>query len=76
MLIYNVKALVRIERWLSALMLDASNGDPEQISWTNYGNDLAEYSGDLTDAADGATEFINIRPAQGTRSIMIPQVNY
>lgn len=60
---------------LSALMLDASYGDPEHISWTNYGNDFAEYSGDLTDATDGASEFINIRLAQATRPIIIPQVH-
>ncbi|MEV0592026.1 hypothetical protein [Nonomuraea cavernae] len=60
---------------LSALMLDASYGDPEQISWTNYGNDFAEYSGDLTDATNGASEFINIRLADATRPIIIPQVN-
>ncbi|MGJ6967803.1 hypothetical protein ACSDR0_38420 [Streptosporangium sp. G11] len=60
---------------LSALMLDASYGDPQQVSWTNYGNDFAEYSGDLTDATDGASEFINIRLAQATQPIIIPQVN-
>ncbi|MFC5823425.1 hypothetical protein [Nonomuraea insulae] len=60
---------------LSALLLDASYGDPEHVSWTNYGNDFAEYSGDLTDATDGASEFINIRLAQATRSIVIPQVH-
>ncbi|MFI7639723.1 hypothetical protein [Nonomuraea sp. NPDC049400] len=60
---------------LSALMLDASYGNAEHVSWTNYGNDFAEYSGDLTDAAEGASEFINIRLAQATRPIIIPQVN-
>lgn len=60
---------------LSALMLDASYGNPEHVSWTNYGNNFAEYSGDLTDAAEGASEFINIRLAQATRSILIPQVH-
>ncbi|MEU8385282.1 hypothetical protein [Streptosporangium sp. NPDC048865] len=60
---------------LSALMLDASYGDPQQVSWTNYGTDFASYSGDLTDAAEGASEFIDIRLAQATRPIVIPQVN-
>lgn len=60
---------------LSALMLDASYGDPEHISWTSYHNAFAEYSGDLTEAPDGATEFVNIRLAQTERSIVIPQVH-
>ncbi|MER6579123.1 hypothetical protein [Nonomuraea sp. NPDC001023] len=60
---------------LSALMLDAAYGAPEHISWTNYGNDFAQYSGDLTQAPDGASEFINIRLAQATKPIIIPQVN-
>ncbi|MET8005687.1 hypothetical protein [Nonomuraea glycinis] len=60
---------------LSALMLDADYGNAEHISWTNYGNDFAEYSGDLTEAEDGASEFINIRLADATRPIIIPQVH-
>ncbi|MFC4121576.1 TerD family protein [Nonomuraea zeae] len=60
---------------LSALMLDASYGDPELISWTSYGNDFAVYSGDLTEAAEGASEFIDIRLAGATRPIIIPQVH-
>ncbi|MGW0804097.1 hypothetical protein [Nonomuraea sp. NPDC002799] len=60
---------------LSALMLDASYGDPEQISWTRYTNGFARYSGDLIDAADGASEFIDVRLADATRPIIIPQVN-
>ncbi|NUP00839.1 MAG: TerD family protein [Nonomuraea sp.] len=60
---------------LSALMLDASYGAPEHISWTNYGNDFARYSGDLTEAPDGASEFIDVRLAQATKPIIIPQVN-
>ena len=60
---------------LSALMLDADYGNAEHISWTNYGNDFAEYSGDLTEAPDGASEFINIRLADATQPIIIPQVH-
>ncbi|MEV7008543.1 TerD family protein [Streptosporangium sp. NPDC051022] len=69
------QATQRTDYDLSALMLDASYGDAEHISWTSHGNGFAEYSGDLTEAADGATEFINIRLAQATRPIIIPQVN-
>ncbi|MFF5208304.1 hypothetical protein [Streptosporangium sp. NPDC000396] len=60
---------------LSALMLDDSYGGAMQISWTNYGNGFTEYSGDLTEAPHGASEFINIRLADATRPIIIPQVN-
>ena len=60
---------------LSALLLDADYGNAEQVSWTNYGNDFAEYSGDLTEAKDGASEFIDVRLADATRPIIIPQVH-
>ncbi|MBG0829037.1 hypothetical protein HS041_14795 [Planomonospora sp. ID67723] len=60
---------------LSALMLDASYGDPTHISWTNHTNGFAHYSGDLTDASDGASEFIDIRLSEANRPIIIPQVN-
>jgi hypothetical protein len=73
--VYWRQAERRTDYDLSALMLDASYGNPEHVSWTNYRNGFAEYSGDLTDAADGASEFINIRLAQATRPIIIPQVN-
>ncbi|MEU7002991.1 hypothetical protein [Nonomuraea sp. NPDC046570] len=62
---------------LSALMLDASYGEATHISWTNYANDFARYSGDLTEAPapHGASEFIDIRLADATQPIIIPQVN-
>ncbi|MFD0889500.1 hypothetical protein ACFQ08_33610, partial [Streptosporangium algeriense] len=62
---------------LSALMLDAAYGDPEHVSWTNLANGFARYSGDLTEAPapHGASEFIDIRLAEATRPIIIPQVN-
>ncbi|GAA3031941.1 TerD family protein [Streptosporangium longisporum] len=60
---------------LSALMLDASYDDPEHVSWTNLGNGFAEYSGDLVDAPEGASEFIDVRLARATRPIVIPQVH-
>ncbi|TKK87153.1 hypothetical protein FDA94_18725 [Herbidospora galbida] len=60
---------------LSALMLDAEYGDEQHVSWTNYSTGFAQYSGDLTEAPQGASEFIDIRLAQSTRPIIIPQVN-
>ncbi|WP_208799991.1 hypothetical protein [Microbispora triticiradicis] len=60
---------------LSALMLDATYDNPEHISWTSYRNDFATYSGDLTEAPEGASEFIDIQLPHATRPIVIPQVN-
>ncbi|WP_211590329.1 TerD family protein [Microbispora sp. H11081] len=60
---------------LSALMLDATYDNPTHISWTSYTNDFATYSGDLTEAPDGASEFIDVRLAGATKPIVIPQVN-
>ncbi|GAA2415460.1 TerD family protein [Nonomuraea africana] len=60
---------------LSALMLDPTYDNPTHISWTAYANGFATYSGDLTDAADGASEFIDIRLSDATQPIIIPQVN-
>ncbi|QYC42156.1 hypothetical protein Nocox_22760 [Nonomuraea coxensis DSM 45129] len=60
---------------LSALMLDEEYGDPEYVSWTNYTNDFATYSGDLTSAPDGASEFIDIDLGRATRPVIVPQVN-
>ncbi|WP_188195987.1 TerD family protein [Nonomuraea sp. SYSU D8015] len=73
--VYWRQAERRTDYDLSALMLDASYGDPVHVSWTNYSNGFAEYSGDLTDATDGASEFIDIRLAEATQPIIIPQVN-
>ena len=59
---------------LSAIMLDSSYGSLEHVSWTNLRTGYAEHSGDITDATDGASEFINITLAQVTRQFVIPQV--
>ncbi|WP_182906919.1 TerD family protein [Microbispora sp. H13382] len=60
---------------LSALMLGAAYDDPVHISWTSYANGFATYSGDLTEAPDGASEFIDVRLAGATKPIIIPQVH-
>ncbi|GAA5039123.1 hypothetical protein HNP84_003490 [Thermocatellispora tengchongensis] len=60
---------------LSALMLDAAYGNATHISWTNYANDFASYSGDLTEASEGASEFIDIDLAAATQPIIVPQVH-
>ncbi|MFC6080595.1 hypothetical protein [Sphaerisporangium aureirubrum] len=60
---------------LSALMLDASYGSPRHISWTSHTNRFATYSGDITSAPEGATEFIDVDLTAATRPIVIPQVH-
>lgn len=60
---------------LSALLLDEDFGYAGRVSWTRYHDDGAVYSGDITDATDGATEFIDI-PLRGVRAAyVVPQVN-
>ena len=60
---------------LSAVMLDEHYGSAEHVSWTHYhAGGYATYSGDLTDATDGATEFIDIRLPAVTRKMILPQV--
>ncbi|TXK38892.1 TerD family protein [Nonomuraea sp. C10] len=69
------QAARRTDYDLSALMLDDSYGDEIHVSWTNYSSGFARYSGDLTEAPEGASEFVDIRLAAATRSIIIPQVH-
>src|SRR5205085_2589822 len=58
-----------------ALLLDEDFGYGGQVSWTNYHADGAYYSGDLTDATDGATEFIDVPLATVSARYIVPQVN-
>ncbi|MEU7879223.1 hypothetical protein [Microbispora bryophytorum] len=60
---------------LSALMLDPGYDNPTNISWTSYANEFATYSGDLTEAPDGASEFIDVGLSHATQPIIIPQVH-
>ncbi|NEB00837.1 TerD family protein [Streptomyces sp. SID13726] len=60
---------------LSALLLDE---DYETVSWLSYTNlrDMeGEHSGDITDAPDGASEFINLRLGTVRGAYIVPQVN-
>ncbi|MFI5842477.1 hypothetical protein ACIA8K_22495 [Catenuloplanes sp. NPDC051500] len=58
---------------LSVLLLDADFHTTGQVSWTNYRQGGAVYSGDITSAADGATEFIDV-PLAASSDIVVPQV--
>lgn len=61
---------------LSVTLLDARFKMVGQVSWTNYHDDDKSivHSGDLTDAKDGATEFIDIDLSAATAAYIIPQV--
>jgi hypothetical protein len=60
---------------LSVVMLDQHYGNPQHVSWTNYRTGYATYSGDITDAPDGATEFIDIRLREVPSRFILPQVH-
>ncbi|MGV9363810.1 hypothetical protein [Amycolatopsis sp. NPDC003731] len=60
---------------LSALLLDARFRYAGHVSWTNYHDGGAVYSGDLTEAPDGATEFIDIPLDSLGAAYVVPQVN-
>ncbi|RLK53596.1 TerD family protein [Actinokineospora cianjurensis] len=60
---------------LSALLLDENFEYVDHVSWTNYHGDGAVYSGDLTEAPDGATEFIDVPLHAVTAQYVVPQVH-
>jgi len=57
---------------LSVQLLDPSFHTVGQVSWTNYRHNGVVHSGDITSAATGATEFIDV--PLGTYYV-VPQVN-
>ncbi|MEV6704802.1 hypothetical protein [Micromonospora wenchangensis] len=59
---------------LSLLLLDEDFHSAGQVSWTNYRYDGVVHSGDVTDARNGATEFIDVPLTVGGRYV-VPQVN-
>ncbi|MEV4772915.1 hypothetical protein [Micromonospora humida] len=59
---------------LSLLLLDDDFHSSGQVSWTNYRHDGVVHSGDVTDARNGATEFIDVPLTVGGRYV-VPQVN-
>ncbi|WP_344073554.1 hypothetical protein [Streptomyces crystallinus] len=59
---------------LSALMLDASYETVAWLSYTALTELEGEHSGDITDAAEGASEFINLRLGAVRGTHVVPQV--
>ncbi|MGK5545809.1 hypothetical protein ACSNOH_13910 [Streptomyces sp. URMC 127] len=60
---------------LSALMLDDAYATVTWLSYTNLTELEGEHSGDITDAPDGASEFINLRLGAVRGTFIVPQVN-
>ncbi|MFD4538056.1 hypothetical protein ACFWNL_37165 [Kitasatospora sp. NPDC058397] len=60
---------------LSALMLDDSYETLGWLSYTSLSQVEGEHSGDVTDAPDGGSEFINLRLGAVRGSAIVPQVN-
>ncbi|MEV0457250.1 hypothetical protein [Catellatospora methionotrophica] len=67
------QARVRTDYDLSMLLLDEQFHTAGQVSWTNYHHDGVVHSGDVTEAADGATEFIDVPLTVGGHYV-VPQV--
>ena len=59
---------------LSAIITDEQLGNEAWVSYTNLRARGGEHSGDITDAPEGAAEFINIHLDQVGRSYVVPQV--
>ncbi|WP_282699968.1 TerD family protein [Streptomyces sp. CC219B] len=60
---------------LSALMLDADYATVSWLSYTNLRDVDGEHSGDITNAPQGASEFINLRLGAVRGTFVVPQVN-
>jgi stress response protein SCP2 len=62
---------------LSALMVTADFARGDFVSWQAYrsADAAVTYSGDITDAPDGATEFISCDLRRMSMPVVIPQVN-
>jgi hypothetical protein len=59
---------------LSMLLLDDDLHSAGQVSWTNLRGGGMVHSGDITDAKDGASEFIDV-PLTVAAPYVVPQVN-
>ncbi|MGW9214282.1 hypothetical protein ACWGR4_45975 [Embleya sp. NPDC055664] len=60
---------------LSALMLDVDYRTVSWLSYTALSSVDGEHSGDIVDAPEGASEFINLRLGTVRGGFIVPQVN-
>ena len=63
----------RTDHDLSVLLLDDQFHTAGQVSWTNYRHNGVVHSGDITNARNGATEFIDV-PLKTKGHYVVPQV--
>ncbi|WP_405594866.1 TerD family protein [Streptomyces sp. NBC_01092] len=73
--VYWKEAGHRTDYDLSALMLDADYATVCWLAYTNLTDLEGEHSGDITEAPDGASEFINLRLGAVRGEFIVPQVN-
>lgn len=72
---YWKEAQQRTDFDLSALMLDERYRTVAWLSYTALTELEGEHSGDITEAPDGASEFINLRLGAARGTYIVPQVN-
>ncbi|MFE7276606.1 hypothetical protein [Streptomyces sp. NPDC057623] len=73
--VYWKQAAHRTDFDLSALMLNADYSTVCWLAYTNLKDLEGEHSGDITEAPDGASEFIDLRLGAVRGEFIVPQVN-
>ncbi|MFG2956569.1 TerD family protein [Streptomyces sp. NPDC048291] len=73
--VYWKEAERRTDYDLSALLLDADYSTDSWLSYTSLTAVGGEHSGDVTEAPDGASEFINLSLDRVRGTFIVPQVN-
>ncbi|WP_329244648.1 hypothetical protein OG223_08455 [Streptomyces sp. NBC_01478] len=73
--VYWKEAKRRTDFDLSALMLNADYSTNAWLSYTSLTEVEGEHSGDIVEAPDGASEFINLRLGSVRGAFVVPQVN-
>jgi len=73
--VYWKESAERTDFDLSALMLNADYSTNTWLSYTSLTEVEGEHSGDIVEAPDGASEFINLRLGAVRGAFVVPQVN-
>ncbi|MEU5314356.1 hypothetical protein [Streptomyces sp. NPDC021562] len=73
--VYWKQARARTDFDLSALLLHADYSTDSWLSYTSLRAVGGEHSGDVTEAPDGASEFINLSLDRVRSTFVVPQVN-
>lgn len=72
--VYWKQAVRRTDLDLSCLLLDADFTNAEHVSWTRLSGDGFVHSGDITEAPNGASEFLDVDSAAVGKDVVVPQV--